>query len=115
MRNTFTRQHRLLAHRSFRGVLAVNDLYIKSFWRVNALGHGRVGWYIPKKLVKLAVDRNCLKRLIRDTFREHEIKQLEIDILIRIQHSFVVTQKNEWAAIFRQLWNDYALLVNTVN
>lgn len=115
MRNVFTFNNRLLLHKEFCGVLGVSNLYLKSFWRFNSCGCGRIGWCVPKKWVKLSSDRNCLKRLVRDTFREHKVKQHGIDILIKVHSPFKKNQKQEWRIVLVQLLDAYALLAATSN
>ena len=39
--------------------------------RSNQLGEARLGLGIAKKHVKLAIDRNRIKRVIRESFRHH--------------------------------------------
>lgn len=111
MRNTFTVGNRLLLHRGFSGgTLGLSNLHFQSFWKFNSCGCGRIGWCVPKRWVKLASDRNCLKRLVRDTFREHKVKQQGIDILIKVCGSFTKNQKREWRLMLVQLLDSYALL-----
>jgi len=57
--------------------------------RANSLGHPRLGLAIAKKSVRLAVNRNRIKRLIRESFR-HEISDLpSIDIIAMCRTSAV--------------------------
>lgn len=53
--------------------------------RRNNLDHPRLGLVIRKKFLRLAVDRNQLKRLARERFRlnQHEIANLDIVLMNR--------------------------------
>jgi len=52
--------------------------------RVNDLGVSRIGLAIPKKNAKRAIDRNRIKRLIREIFRNSLIDQ-PTDIVVKLQ------------------------------
>ncbi|MDX1755939.1 MAG: ribonuclease P protein component [Marinobacter sp.] len=50
----------------------------------NDLGHARVGLIFAKKHLKLAVQRNRVKRLVRETFRQqHGLPAMDIVVLGR--------------------------------
>ena len=51
----------------------------------NQLGHARLGIIVGKQQVKRAVDRNRLRRIARESFRQHKaaIKALDIVLLLR--------------------------------
>jgi len=53
--------------------------------RPNALQYPRLGLVVAKKKVRLAVDRNRLKRIVRDSFRhqQHELPAVDIVFLVR--------------------------------
>ena len=48
----------------------------------NQLAHARLGLVIAKKHVKLAVHRNRLKRLIRESFRLRQASMPPLDIVV---------------------------------
>jgi ribonuclease P protein component len=48
----------------------------------NSVGHPRLGLAIAKKHVKLASQRNRLKRIIRESFRQHQSAFSSIDIVV---------------------------------
>lgn len=62
--------------------------------------HARLGLAISKKSLKLAVQRNRIKRLARESFREHIASLPAVDIVIMSQ-SELASMNN--AAILRQL------------
>ncbi len=61
--------------RVFDKAVRSSDQYFTVLARLNEIGFPRLGLAISKKRAKLAVTRNRLKRLIRESFRQkqHEI------------------------------------------
>ena len=66
-------------HRSVDGLFTV-------LYRRNGLGYPRLGLAIAKRQVRLAVDRNRLKRLIRESFRGAKQQLSDLDIVIMARH-----------------------------
>lgn len=51
-------------------------------YRENDTGRARLGLVIAKKNCRLAVDRNRLKRIIRESFRAHQEALRGLDIVV---------------------------------
>ncbi len=66
-------------HRSVDGLFTV-------LYRRNGLGYPRLGLAIAKRQVRFAVDRNRLKRLIRESFRGAKQQLSDLDIVIMARH-----------------------------
>lgn len=49
-----------------------------------AVGEARLGLVIPKRFAALAVTRNAIKRVLRETFRHHRMILPAGDIVIRL-------------------------------
>ncbi|MGB4812918.1 MAG: ribonuclease P protein component [Methylophilaceae bacterium] len=71
---------------NFRKRITANYLVIH--YLPNAYQRARLGLVVSKKVAKLAVRRNYMRRLLRECFRlkQHEIAHL--DIVIRVQKKF---------------------------
>lgn len=68
---------------------------LQIYLKVNNLFHNRLGVIIPKKFVTLAVDRNRLKRQIRELFRKSiDIKNHKYDIIILVRTKITSQNKN---------------------
>ena len=70
----FSRQRRLLNAKDFRRVFdqadfKVSDQHLLILARTSLQDHSRLGLVIAKKGIKLAVHRNRIKRVVRDSFR----------------------------------------------
>lgn len=51
-------------------------------YRKNEVGHARLGLAISKRVSKRAVDRNRIKRLIRDSFRRARATLPPVDLMV---------------------------------
>ena len=87
-RSAFRRQHRLVK-REVVGLLrdgarlAKVNLVVKL--SENTFGSGRLAIAVPKRILKRAIDRNRVKRVIRESFRQHASRVLPVDLLVTLQ------------------------------
>lgn len=82
----FPRSARLIRPAEFRRVFADNrrcgDAFCTLLARPNGLPHGRLGLAIAKRRVRRGLDRNRIKRLIRESFRTHQAQLAGLDIVV---------------------------------
>ncbi|MEN8220394.1 MAG: ribonuclease P protein component [Pseudomonadota bacterium] len=82
----FTRQLRLLKAQDYKYVFErpakSTDPYLTVLARPNGRDFARLGLAISKKRLKRAVDRNRLKRLIRESFRHHQSHLAGLDCVV---------------------------------
>ena len=87
----FGRDYRLTQKGDYRLVFADGDRQGSKFFTVlfreNGLSHPRLGLAIAKKALKRAVDRNRIKRIIRERFREAIPDLPGVDIVFISRHS----------------------------
>nr|WP_218626518.1 ribonuclease P protein component [Pseudomonas sp. dw_358] len=76
--------------------------------RENGLDHPRLGLVIGKKSVKLSVERNRLKRLMRDSFRLHQEILVGWDIVIVARKGLGDVENPELHQHFGKLWKRLA-------
>nr|WP_284060318.1 ribonuclease P protein component [Pseudomonas sp. NW5] len=76
--------------------------------RNNGLDHPRLGLVIGKKSVKLAVERNRIKRLIRDSFRLHQDFLSGLDIVVIARKGLAELDNPQLHAQFAKLWRRLA-------
>jgi ribonuclease P protein component len=85
----FTRELRLLTPSQFKSVFDNPSRFGSSHITVlvtkNNHHSSRLGLAIAKKRVKLAVQRNRMKRLIRESFRlnQHQLPEIDMVIMVR--------------------------------
>jgi ribonuclease P protein component len=88
----FSKRHRFSAHGSFGAALRSPRKFRGNTIVLNIVdGRGdsaRLGIALTRRLVPSAVDRNCLKRLVRDEFRHHEVKNRGLDCVVALRKPF---------------------------
>ncbi|PIE01390.1 MAG: ribonuclease P protein component [Thiothrix nivea] len=103
---SFPRANRLTRPEEFRRVfergrhrrLQITGLTLRV--RENTLPHARLGLAISKRSLKLAVQRNRVKRLVRESFR-HSFSDLPAVDIVMMSQSELASMDN--AAILQQL------------
>ncbi|MEQ6917876.1 ribonuclease P protein component [Halomonas aquatica] len=83
----YPRQLRLLTAGDYRRVFETAEFKVHgkglmALASPNALGHPRLGLIFSKKNVRRAVDRNRLKRLVRDSIRLQQQRLPAVDIVV---------------------------------
>jgi ribonuclease P protein component len=73
--------------------------------RKNEVSHARLGLAIAKKAVKRAVDRNRIKRMIRESFRHMQVDLPKIDIIVMCRTSAARLSKAEMKQQLDQQWS----------
>ncbi|MDD2108134.1 ribonuclease P protein component [Pseudomonas asiatica] len=109
----FSREKRLLTPRHFKAVFdsptgKVPGKNLLILARENGLDHPRLGLVIGKKSVKLAVQRNRLKRLMRDCFRLNQQLLAGLDIVIVARKGLGEIENPELHQHFGKLWKRLA-------
>jgi ribonuclease P protein component len=62
--------------------------YLVIHYQKNQLGYTRLGLVVGKKHSSLAVERNYMKRVLRELFRTNQLDLLSLDLVIRPQKPF---------------------------
>ncbi len=105
MHATFSKQSRLLKPKQFQQVFAepkkTSTHSFLAFFRINHLEHSRLGLAVSKKHAKLAVDRNRIKRLIRESYRLNQQNIPNVDIIVLAKKG-IIQQPNK--ALEKQLY-----------
>lgn len=67
-------------------------------------GEGRLGMAIAKKRAKRAVDRNRLKRLVRESFRHHQHQLATLDVVVMNRDATAATESKILTKSLETLW-----------
>ncbi|MBD7976636.1 ribonuclease P protein component [Pseudomonadaceae bacterium Sa2CUA2] len=110
---SFSREKRLLVPRQFKAVFdsptgKVPGKHVLLLARANGLDHPRLGMVIGKKSVKLSVERNRLRRQIRETFRHAQDHLAGWDIVVVVRKGLGDLDNDELAEQFVKLWKRLA-------
>lgn len=113
MSRSFERDKRLLTPRQFKAVFdspsgKVPGRQLLLLARDNELEHPRLGLVIGKKNVRLAVERNRVKRLIRESFRLHQDDIGSWDIVIIARKGLAEQSSTELRKQLRRFWKRLA-------
>jgi ribonuclease P protein component len=92
----YSRRHRFAARGSFGSVLR-GSRKLRGRLAVIHVGPGRegisrLGIALTRRLVPRSVDRNLVKRLMRDTFRRHAVKHSGFDCVLALRERFAASQ-----------------------
>jgi len=109
----FGREKRLLTPRQFKAVFdspsgKAPGKSVLLLARNNELDHSRLGLVIGKKSVNLSVERNRLKRQIRESFRLNQDNLVGWDIVVVARKGLGDLQNAELAQQFGKLWKRLA-------
>jgi len=105
----FGRSRRLLKAADYRAVFDHVDWKVSSreilcLVRDNGSNHPRLGLVIAKKNVRHAVQRNRVKRIIRESFRLNQHQLPPLDLIILARKGIDEFNNGELHAEFSRLW-----------
>ncbi|MGZ5031567.1 MAG: ribonuclease P protein component [Usitatibacter sp.] len=103
----YSRRHRFARRGSFGNVLRGSRKVRGRFAVVHAASGNdniaRLGIALTRRLVPSAVDRNLVKRLVRETFRRHAAKGSGLDCVVTLRERFEPSHARSIAAEVRGL------------
>ncbi|MDP2560507.1 ribonuclease P protein component [Psychrobium sp. 1_MG-2023] len=109
---SYSRELRLLTPANFQKVfknpLRAGSPQLTILACPNDLDHPRLGLVIPKKQLKLAVDRNQVKRVIRDNFRLKQHNLQSLDYVIIAKGGIGKLTNDELNKLTNKLWKKIA-------
>jgi len=72
--------------------------------QANSLTCARLGMSIAARIVRRAVDRNRVRRLIRESFRVHQLQLPAIDIVIGVRAGVLAADNARLRSALEKLW-----------
>jgi len=105
----FPRRARLLRPAEFKTVFErgqrLHEKGLTAIAAANTVGHARLGLAVSKKAVPLAVERNRIKRQIRESFRLHQPRLPAADLVILVKPGSRTLQSPQLRQHLERLWN----------
>jgi len=84
------------------------DRHFTILFRPNALTHPRLGFAISKQKVRLAVGRNRLRRLVRESFRRHAASLPAVDLVVLARDGAMPAANGELVTSLDKHWTRIA-------
>lgn len=105
----FTRQQRLLCASDYKSVFddatfRVSHKYFLLLARSNTEAQSRLGLVVAKKNLRRAVDRNRIKRVVRNTFRVNPVVNAKVDIIFLSRRGIDELPTNLQNQVLREGW-----------
>ncbi|WP_460049258.1 ribonuclease P protein component [Sessilibacter sp. MAH2] len=105
----FSKQDRLLSAREYQPVFDKPDFRVSHpnflfLCRSNDVENARLGLVIAKKNLRLASQRNRIKRLIRESFRHQKHQLGNLDVIVLARRNLETLDNPEVAKILNKLW-----------
>lgn len=94
--------------RVFEGAERVGNRHLTLLARANGLSHPRLGLAISKKNVRRAVDRNRIKRQIRERFRAFQDTIGGFDVVVLARPGIAQLHNRDLRAVLDRLWLELA-------
>ena len=107
--HSYTKSKRLLTPSAFQGVFdkALYRVSHKNFLllaRPNLFDGARLGLVIGKKNIRLAVNRNLVKRMVRESFRLEYHRLPAVDVIFLARRNLDQVSKTDITNMLMQSW-----------
>ena len=93
----------------FKRAYAAGKRLGNEFFTINAQPNGlsspRLGMSIPARILRRAVDRNRLRRLVRESFRVHQLSLPPFDIVIGVRAGVLTADNACLRSSLEKLWH----------
>lgn len=106
---SFKRENRLLKPKEFKQVFDNTEWRSSSpqlllLATSNQQNQARLGFVLAKKHIKLAVDRNRIKRVVRESFRHNKQQLNAIDLVVLGRKGLAELDNHELRVMIDALW-----------
>lgn len=103
-----SRSYRLTSKQDFQAIFdqsaKITHRYIKALFVLTTRKYARLGISLAKHAIPRAVDRNRLRRIVRESFRQHKEELSGLDIVILIRSAGAKVDKRQLRIDIDHLW-----------
>ncbi|PKO92781.1 MAG: ribonuclease P protein component [Betaproteobacteria bacterium HGW-Betaproteobacteria-1] len=89
---SFPRQARIIKTDDFSSVFSfrkrISGQFLAIHYQASQSGRARLGMVVAKKVAKRSVDRNYMRRVLRELFRKQQMQIAALDLVIRVMKPF---------------------------
>jgi ribonuclease P protein component len=108
---SFTRQAKIVKTDDFSSVFNLRKRFASQHlvvrYRLNEVNMPRLGLIVSKKTAKLAVQRNYMRRVLRELFRLNQLGLPALDMVVQVQKTFEKSDffviKQEYESLLQKL------------
>lgn len=108
----FTKESKLIKTDEFSSVFnfrkRIATKYLVMHYQPNTLNRPRLGLVVGKKVAKPAVQRNYMRRVLREFFRTRQYEINHLDLVVRVQKKFDHSN-------YEEIQQEFISLLNKVN
>jgi ribonuclease P protein component len=101
-------ERRMRRPAEFKRAYAAGKRLGNEFFTINAQPNGltcpRLGMSIAARILRRAVDRNRLRRLIRESFRVHQLSLPPLDLVIGVRAGVLTADNARLRTALEKLW-----------
>lgn len=109
MKYSYTKAQRLCRNIDFKRVLNQANRHkgnqVALYYQANDLKTARLGVCVGKRHIKHAITRNRIKRLVRESFRYHQLELKGFDIVVLAYKGIELKSNSEVIKGLEQLWD----------
>jgi ribonuclease P protein component len=110
LNKNFPKYHRLINSDQYKIVFSNPDQYIgvgyTLYSRKNGIGFARLGMAVPKRKLPRSVDRNRIKRIVRESFRYRFFDLPSVDIIFFCSKGSLLVSNQLLRTSLEKSWNN---------
>jgi ribonuclease P protein component len=114
----FSKQLRIVCSTDFQQVLKnkqkLGNRFFTIYMKPNTYSHPRLGLIVAKKAVRLAVKRNQIKRIVRESFRQNQKLFQGCDLLFMAYNTINTLEISELHTLLNQQWRKTSILYHKI-
>lgn len=91
----------------FQAAQKISSHHLAVFFKKNNLEYARLGIIVAKRNICKAVERNLVRRVIRESFRWHQLALYGLDIVVIVYRPYSLLSLQEMRKVIDERWKKY--------